>query len=284
MKKLLVLGLVVIGVGLGANPKVRSELARAWRNVGSWFECRNGCAGEETVSVPKDAQERKAQIKQVRQDIAQIEKEIRTQFRPVARLQREVKELRAKVKTAQGNYEERKKELTALALKIKAGTEPISVEEGGTPAGAKKRLASGFAYLKLLAEDLKSQGELLAAKQEELQHVRDGLTESIQKMKALEVRLAQSEAIEARLHRQQSAARPARLDQSRAARAANLLDAIRQSQTDEQTVQNLEAEYFPRPRDEADSNVPAVDPDEVLRFTQGTGTTGAPRVARKKKD
>jgi len=157
MKKLLVIGLIVVGVGLGANPKVRHGLARAWRNVGTWFECREGSGCDQSVAVPKGVEARKKAIERVRRDIARLDSDIQALLGPIAEKQVAARRLEAEIKTAQANHTQRREDLLALTKKVKAGEDLIRFQdEDYTLQEAKDRLTSDFAFYKDLDASLKS--------------------------------------------------------------------------------------------------------------------------------
>jgi len=283
MKKLLVLGLIVIGIGLGANPKVRSGIARTWRNVGTWFECREGSGCEQHVAVPKGAEARKKSIDRVRQDIARLKSDVEALLGPVAEKRVALRRLEAEIKAARVNHKQRREDLLALTKLVKAGTDQVRFQdEDYTQEEAKARLTSDFAFFKDLDASLKAREQLLAAQKKSVRLAQEQLARILEQKRNFEVRLAQLQATEEQINLEEIAT-PVQTDRGRVAAIKRQLDAIQQSQEVAGERRNLAKEFLPRGNGSSPSNRPAVNPDDVLNFLNGPRTTGTPSVASTKK-
>jgi hypothetical protein len=283
MKKLLVLGLVVVGIGLGANPKFRAGAARAWRNVGTWFECREGSGCDQHVAVPKGAEARKQSIERVRKDIARLDSDVQALLGPIAEKQVALRRMEADIKTAQANHKQRREDLLALTKLVKAGTESIHFQdEDYTLQEAKDRLTVDFADFKNLDAGLKAREQLLAAQKKSIRLAREQLARIVEQKRNFEVRLAQLEVTEEHLNLEEITT-PLRTDRGRVAAIKNRLDAIQQSQDVAREIRNIAKEFLPRGSGNSTSNLPPVNPDDILNFLNGPRTTGAPSVASTKK-
>jgi hypothetical protein len=180
-KKLGILALIVLaGLFVFHRTNLGSYVCTAWANVTQGVKRQ----------VPLEFE-----VDRIRHEIAHLDDDMRAQLSPIAEEMATVKTLRRKVQVTRFNLKNEKASLLALTRQLESGTKFISTgDEEYSAEDMKAKLTSDFAAYQRCEAELKSQEQLLAAKEQSLKAVRDQLASMKTLKRDLEVQLAQLEA------------------------------------------------------------------------------------------
>jgi chromosome segregation ATPase len=267
MKKLLVIGLLVVG-GLWVCKK--TNLCSYASTL--WAKGTRAVKGQ----VP-----RQFELDRIRNEIDKLDADVRALLGPIAEKQAANKRLERDIDVAKANREKMRAELLSLTRQVDAGTQEIRLDDGNyTLDEARARLAHDFTRFKTLDASLKSREALLAAQKQNVRLAHQQLAKIAEQKRLFEVRLAQLEANEEFLSLQQIAT-PLRVDQGRVADIKNTLDAVEQSQDVEKEKRVLEGQYNTPRNGTPRSGAPTVNTQEIRDFL-GAQTGSSPKVATSK--
>jgi hypothetical protein len=187
MKKLFV-GLLVVAAGLYVVKKtsVFSYASTLWSQVKK--EVKN--------AVPS-----RFEIERARHEIANLDDDIGAMIRPIAEYNAAIVRLRQDIRQAEANLSEQKANMLIMAKDLE--NNPSVLVYAGEEYSADRvraKLDRDFAGYQRLEIQLKSQRQLLQAKENSLKATQEQLAKVIAKKREYEVRLAQLEADEETLH------------------------------------------------------------------------------------
>jgi chromosome segregation ATPase len=203
MKKLLIIGLIVVGgVFVLRRTSLCSYAGTLWSRVGS--EAKN--------QVPT-----KFELDRIRHEITRMDTDIKGMLSPIAENMAAVKRLNRDIDTTRTRLGEQKGTLLTMTHDLEANPQFISY--GGERYSAERvrnKLERDFASYKRCEGKLKSQEKLLEAKERSLSATREQLNKLIAKRREFELRLAQLEADEETLQIARIGSKGIQLDDSRA--------------------------------------------------------------------
>jgi chromosome segregation ATPase len=172
--------IVLIGMFVFHRTHVGSYFATAWANV---------------TQTAKRQVPLEFEIDRIRHEIDQLDGDMRGQLGPIAEEMATVKTLRHKVKVTRESLAGEKAALLALTRQLEGGEKYVSTgDEEYSADDARAKLAGDFASYQRCEAELKSQQQLLAAKEQSLKAVREQLASMKTLKRDLEVQLAQMEA------------------------------------------------------------------------------------------
>jgi chromosome segregation ATPase len=203
MKKVLIIGLIVVGgLFLVKRTSLCSYAGTLWSKVRQ--ETKN--------QVPT-----KFELDRIRHEIAQMDSDIKGMLNPIAENMAAVKRLNRDIETTRARLGDQKG--TLLTMTNDLGSNPQFITYGGERFSAERvrlKLDRDFASYKRCESKLKSQENLLEAKERSLSATREQLNKLIAKRREFEVRLAQLEADEETLQIARIGSKGVQLDDSRA--------------------------------------------------------------------
>jgi chromosome segregation ATPase len=229
MKKLGILLLVVVG-GLFLFRKTNfcSYMSTAWSKV------RN--TAERQVPV-------EFEIDRVRHEIAKLDDDMRDHLGPIAEEMANIQELKDKVEVTRKNLKEQKISIMAMTQELEKGVKPVSIgDEEYTPEELRAKLDRDFSSYKRVEAELKSQEQILAAKEKALKTVQEQLASMKTLKRDLEVELAQLEA-DLRTVRLAQTRDKYQLDDTRLSDIKNSLQKIKHRLTVERTELELRGKF-----------------------------------------
>jgi septation ring formation regulator EzrA len=172
--------IALVGTFVFNRTNLGSYLATAWANV------RHTAKSQ----VPLEFE-----IDRIRHEIVHLDDDMRGQLAPIAEEMATVKTLRRKVDTTRASLKSEKISLLAMTRQLESGTKyVVTGDEEYSAEDVKAKLASDFASYQRCEAELKSQGQLLAAKEQSLKAVREQLASMKSLKRDLEVQVAQLEA------------------------------------------------------------------------------------------
>jgi chromosome segregation ATPase len=268
MKKLLIIGLIVVGgVFLLRKTSLCSYAGTLWSRVGH----------EAKSQVPT-----KFELDRIRHEIVRMDSDIKGMLSPIAENMAAVKRLNRDIETTRARLGEQK--ATLLTMTHDLDGNPQFISYGGERYSVERvrnKLERDFASYKRCEAKLKSQEKLLEAKERSLGATREQLNKLIAKRREFETRLAQIEADEETLQIARIGSRGIQLDDSRATEIQAALDEIAKRQD----VQREELELMNGPLasdiipvEERDR--PRVDVTAVRNYLQN-GTENPETASRK---
>jgi chromosome segregation ATPase len=153
------------------------------------------------TSVQKDAQDQiptKFELERIRNEIANLDGDVSNMIRPIAEYKAEIQRLRKDITKNEGDIEEKKKGLLAVVEKlegcdknfVRIGTKTHPVER------VKQQVQRESDSIKLNEKNLKTQQQVLEAKETALKATQEQLAKVVSKKREYEVRLAQLEALD----------------------------------------------------------------------------------------
>jgi hypothetical protein len=202
-KKALIVGLIVVGgVFLIKKTSLLSYAGTLWCKARQ--EAKN--------QVPT-----KFELDRIRHEIAQMDSDIKGMLSPIAENMAAVKRLGRDVETTRNRLADQKSTLLTMTRDLESN--PQFVVYAGEKYSAERvrnKLDRDFASYKRCEAKLKSQENLLEAKERSLSATREQLNKLIAKRREFEVRLAQLEADEETLQIARIGSKGVQLDDSRA--------------------------------------------------------------------
>jgi chromosome segregation ATPase len=265
MKKLLVIGLIVLG-GLWVVRKTNlvSYAGTVWAAVRT----------EAKAQVPT-----KFELDRIRHEIARMDGDIRGMVSPIAEHMATISKLRRDIQRTEVTLADQKTALLAMTAALDKGEEHVSYKGQQVPAERiRQQLQRDFSSFKLLETQLDTQRKLLTAKEKTLDGARDQLNKLIAKKRDFEVRLAQLEAEEQLL----AVARTGtnfQVDDSRATEIQEALNAIEHRQEVERNMHILTT-GDPVTQGVPPPDQPGTSLDEIRAHLQGN--PAATRTASRK--
>jgi len=187
------------------------------------------------AQVEKGAKEQiptKFELERIRQEISGLDGDINQMIRPIAEYRVAIDRMRKDITKTQGNIEERKKTLLAVVEDLQAedgknhvkiNNRKYSVEQ------VRRQLQRDTEELKQLQKHVKTQQQVLEAKEASLRATQEQLAKVISKKREYELRLAQLEAEEETLQVARIGS-DIKIDSSRATQIENALADIERNQ------------------------------------------------------
>src|SRR5260370_69614 len=188
MKKLLIIGLIG-AVALVAVAKTTRVCSYASTLI-------SRAQAEAQNSVPT-----KFELERIRNEIAGLDGDISQMIRPIAEYKTVIEKMRKDIAKAEGNISEQKKTMLAVLEDLKG--DPKFLTYAGKKYSAERvrnQLQRDTEKLKQLEKSVKTQFQVLEAKEQSLTATQEQLAKVIAKKREYEVRLAQLEAEEEPLH------------------------------------------------------------------------------------
>jgi chromosome segregation ATPase len=226
MKKLLIVGLIVVG---GLFLVKKTHLASYAGTL--WSKVRH----QATVQVPT-----KFELDRIRHEIGRMDADIRDMLSPIAENMAAVKRLNKDIEATRGRLAEQKTTLLTMTNDLDSKAQFITY--GGEKYSAdriRRKLQRDFASYKHCEAKLKSQETLLEAKERALSATREQLNKVIAKRSEFLVRLAQLEADEETLQIARIGSKGIQLDDSRATEIEAALAQLEQRHEVERDTLNL---------------------------------------------
>jgi len=150
--------------------------------------------------VERDAKNQvptKFELDRIRNEIAALDGDISQMIRPIAEYKADVKKLRSDIASSQATIDEKKQALLAVVEKLEGNREFVNI--GGKKHSierVKQQVQRESDALKLLEKNLKTQTQVLEAKEASLKATQEQLAKVVSKKREYEVRLAQLEAMD----------------------------------------------------------------------------------------
>jgi chromosome segregation ATPase len=265
MKKLVVLGLVAL-VALWAARK--THLASYVRTL--WGQVRQ----EAKAQVPV-----RFEFERIRQEIDQLDDDIRAMAGPLAEHMASVAELRRDLGHSKDALARQKAGLLTMTECLKQPGERVAYRgEQVSADGLRRQLQRDFALYKQLQAHAATQQKLLATKERALEAAREQLDKLIAKKDEFKVQLAQLEA-EQQLIEAAGTGTGLRVDDSRAGEIAAALAAVRHEQ--EVARNKLSLLTGEAVTADAPGQQPGASAEEVRAYLTGHPASNGPRVAQR---
>lgn len=183
MRKIVIVGLLAVaGLYLVKKTSMFSYAGTVWGQMQQ----------EAKRQVPT-----KFEIDRVRNEVANMNRDISTMLHPIAEYMATVKRLEREVDEHRAQLTEQKARIMAVATDVKENPRQVSYA-GNSFSGEelRRQLQRDFDCFKRSETQLKSQEQLLSAKRKSLEATREQLSKLISKKREFEIRLAQLEADE----------------------------------------------------------------------------------------
>jgi chromosome segregation ATPase len=269
MKKLLVIGLIVVGaLFVLKKTNVCSYAGTLWSRV----------RHEATVQVPT-----KFELDRIRHEIARLDTDIRDMLSPIAENMAAVKRLKRDIEATRGRLGEQKTTLLTMTRDLESN--PKCITYAGEQYSAdtiRRKLERDFASYKSCEAKLKSQEKLLEAKERALSATREQLNKVIAKRREFEVRLAQLEADEETLQIARIGAKEIPVDNNRAAEVeAALREIERRHDVEREKLQLLNGPLASDVIPVHEGARTGVDLNEVRNYLEGSTPDATTEVSRK---
>lgn len=217
MKKLLLIGIIgaVALVAIGTKTNLFSYASTLVANVES--SARN--------QVPT-----KFELDRIRHEIANLDGDISQMIRPIAEYKADITRLRKDITKQQTNLEEKKTALLAVVEKLEANAnaKEFRVGKNMVPTDrVRQQVQRETESLKLLDKNVKTQQQVLDAKEASLKATQEQLAKVVAKKREYEVRLNQLEAMDQSLQVARIAS-DIKIDSSRATQIEDALQKLEQ--------------------------------------------------------
>jgi predicted metal-dependent peptidase len=184
MKKLIILGLIG-AVAVVAIAKKTNAFSYASTFVSQ-------VASETKQQIPT-----KFELERIRQEIAAMDSDISQMIRPVAEYKVVIERMRKDIAKTQTNVEEKKKDLLAIVQDLQGNQKQVTIGTKTYSAElVRAQVQRDMNGLKLLEKSVKTQQQVLEAKELSLKATQEQLVKVISKKREYELRLAQLEAEE----------------------------------------------------------------------------------------
>jgi chromosome segregation ATPase len=268
MKKLLVIGLLVVGgLWVCKNTNLRSYISTL---------CSRGQNALKN-QIPRDLE-----IERLRNEITNLDKRVHDLLGPIAEKQVRIRHLEAELKNARDNQKKLHKDVLSLTDKVEAGAEPITFKDGDySLADAKARLAADFNLWKMTESTLKSREQILVSLKRSVELSRKQLNTIAEQKRNFEARLARIEATQEYLNLRAVA--------SPTPGGQGPVDDIERSMKDlerrlEVDVEKgrLEEQFRSQPTDGSRPGGSEVNTAQIRTELGATAPTAAPKVANNK--
>jgi len=181
MKKIVIWLLIIAGgLFLFRKTHLYSYVSTAWAKV--------KCGAKDQVPL-------EFEVDRVRNEIANLDNDIKDHLSPIAEEMANIKDLQKRIHETRDSLKQQKKTILAMTRDLDGGSKYISYgDEEYTADEVRAKLDQDFASYRRCEAELKAQEQLLAAKQKSLRAVRNQLASMKTLKRDLEVQLAQLEA------------------------------------------------------------------------------------------
>lgn len=265
IKKLIVVGLIVVaGVWVFKKTNITSYASTLWSNGAACLKNQ----------VPREFE-----IDRVRNQISQLDGDVRNLLGPIAEKMAQIKKLDRDIQTARANLKEQRENLLALTQAVESGDKFVVV--GGEElklAHAKTRLEREFTIFKRGEQHLNSQEQLLDAHRKNLSVTHEQLSKMMEQKREFEIRLAQLEVQEEHLKLQRITT-PITIDESRIADIKATLDAIEQGQEVDAAKVQLLQQYNGKLSTRPTGTLAATDVAAIRAYLEGQATVSTRSTA-----
>jgi chromosome segregation ATPase len=265
MKKLLVIGLLVVGgLWVCRNTNLRSYISTLW------------CRGQNALKnqVPRDLE-----IERLRNEIAQLDTRVRDLIGPIADKQVRIQELDGQVKTARANQATLKQSILALSKEVDKGGTFINWEnEEYTIADARRRLESDLGRFEDLNSAIKHREQALTSLRQSVGLVTQQLKTLKEQKLTFEARLTLIEAThESLVTREGHTGRGG--DQNPVGHIDRSLKDLERQLKVEMRKLELEQQFLNQQSSAPSPSRPTLTTDQIRTRLGVTTTTPAPKVA-----
>ena len=224
MKKALIIG----AIGLVALAVVAKKT-----NVFSY-------AGTFLAQVESDAKKQiptKFELERIRHEVTALDTDISQMIRPIAEYKADITKLRRDIEKNESTIVEKKKDLLVVVEKLEGNPKEVKCGTKTYPAErVRQQVQRESDNLKLLEKNLKTQQQVLEAKEASLKATQEQLAKVVSKKREYEVRLAQLEAQDQSLQIARIGS-DIKIDTSRATQIENALQSLeRRLRADEEEM------------------------------------------------
>ena len=183
------------------------------------------------AQVERDAKKQvptKFEIERIRNEIAALDGDVDRMIRPVAEYKAEIEKLRKDITASQKNIEQKKADLLVVVDKLQGRTDFVMLGTKKYPVEkVQAQVQRETENVKLLEKNMKTQQQVLEAKETSLKATQEQLAKVVTKKREYEVRLAQLEAMDQSLQIARIGS-DIKIDASRATQIENALQGLEQ--------------------------------------------------------
>jgi chromosome segregation ATPase len=221
----------------------------------------------------------KFELDRIRHEIAGLDSDISSMIRPIAEYKVVIEKMRKDITRSQTNIDEQKKNLLAIVDDLKGNPTRVTIGEKTYSAErVRQQLNRDLAGVKQLEKSVKTQQQVLEAKETSLRATQEQLAKVISKKREYELRLAQLEADEETLQIARIGS-DVKIDSSRATQIENALAELEhRHEVERAQVEMRNGDVASIPLHER-NNAP-VDLQAIRNYLEGT--TAAEKTASNK--
>lgn len=259
MKKLLIVGMIgaVALVALAKQTHVFSYASTAFSSV---------------ATATKNQIPTKFELERVRQEIAGLDGDINQMVKPIAEYKVVIEKMRKDIAKAESNIADKKKVLLETVEDLQGDPKHLVIDgKTYSVTSVRKQLERDTASLKQLEKSVRTQRQVLEAKELSLRATQEQLAKVISKKREYELRLAQLEAEEETLQIARIGS-DVKIDSGRATHIENALANIEHRQQVEKTAVELQnGDLATVPLHERNRN--PVDLQAIRNYLEGNDST-----------